>query len=263
MDKGRSSLAKIIAACALATMFVATQFAQNAEVRFVTGEWAPYTSERMSGFGAASEIVSAACAAVGLKAAYDFVPWKRAEQNVADGTAFAAFPYFLLPERVAKPDVFAHSDPLFSSVMGILYYKKNPSTSAGMKFDKVEDLKGRAIGALAGTVLVSAPLSKAGIKFEETPDVAASIKKLALGRLELVIEDRAVLWDAVKAAFPSQLADFAFLDKNFTEKSATHLLVSKKFPGSDALLAKFNEGMKKIKADGTLKKIYDKYGLVL
>jgi polar amino acid transport system substrate-binding protein len=236
-------------------------FAQGTEVHFATGEWTPYTSDKMPGFGPVAEVVTAACAASGLTASYEFVPWKRAEQEVVDGNVFAAFPYFIIPARTARPDIYAYSDSLFSSVYCVLYYKKNPRTPRPAKFERAEDLRGYTVGVLAGSPIVTTVLDKAGIKYEETTDVEASVAKLVLGRVDFVIEERAVVWEVVKTAFPGQLGDFAFLDRTFTPRQTTHLLVSRKFPRSDALLAKFNEGLRKIKADGTLRAIYDRYGL--
>jgi polar amino acid transport system substrate-binding protein len=261
MSVSTNSFRYIFALVLLFAALGSLSYAQKTEVHFATGEWAPYTSEKMPGYGAAAEIVTAACDAAGIKAVYDFLPWKRAEQNVVDGSVFAAFPYFLLPERIARPEIYAHSDPLFSAVVGFLYCKKNSSTSLPLKYEKPEDLRNYRIGVLSGTHLITDVLDKAGVKYEETPEIGASIKKLALGRIDFVIEDRAVAWDQVKLNFPARTGDFAFLDRNFAEKTTTHLLVSRKFPSSDILLKQFNDGLRKIKANGRLRGICDRYGI--
>jgi len=235
--------------------------AQATVVPFATGEWAPYSSERLPGQGAAVEIVNAACAAAGLRPTYQFVPWKRAEQQVVDGNVFAAFPYFVIPERVARPDLYAHSDALFPAVFRVLYDKRNPATPGPVPFARTEDLRGYTVGVLAGSPLITTPLEKAGVAYEETTNLADSVRKLAMGRVDFVIDDDAVAWAAVKEAFPDRLNDFAFLPRPFTPVLTAHLLVSRRFPESASLLARFNDGLKKIRSSGALQKIYDRWGI--
>ena len=234
---------------------------QDAVIPFATGEWAPYTSERLSGYGAATEIVTAACAAAGLRPAFQFVPWKRAEQEVVAGQVFGAFPYFILAERTARADLYAYSDALFSAIYYVLYSRKNPATPGPVPFARTEDLKGHTIGVLAGTPIVTNELDRAGVAYEETTDLNDSIRKLELGRVDFVIEDRAVLSASLKALFPDRLGDFGFLARPFTSVRTAHLLVSRKYPASAALLLRFNDGLRVIRLSGALQEICRRYSI--
>jgi len=225
-------------------------------VKFSVGEWAPFTGEKIDKNGMAVEIVQAAAAAGGLKATFDWGPWKRAEASVVEGTAFGTFPYTDIAERKGK---FLFSDTLFSSSFAVLTFTGNPKSKA-FAYTGLEAFKGLKVGVTAGTDAVKLPLEKAGALVEETPSLDLSIKKLELGRIDLIVDDRAVTFDALQKLFPGD-ARFVFLDKAFGDKTAFKVMASMKFPDAPALVKKFNEGLAKIQADGTYQKILARYGL--
>lgn len=241
----------------LSSLAVASSvYATEIEVKFAVGEWAPYTGEKLPDYGAASEVVTAAAKAGGLKPVYSFVPWKRAEINVADGEAFATFPYRKLPEREAK---YFISDTIMKSPAGILRYVGNKKSA--IDYSKIQDLQPFVVGVTAGSNATIDPLRAAKVRVEETATFDNTVMKLESLRVDFAIEDKIVAFDAVKRVFPQRAHEFKFLDNDFTPANTMHLLVSRKYRDSEALLKKFNAGLKKIAEDGTMKKIYAKYGL--
>ena len=52
-------------------------FAEKIDVIFATGEYLPFTSERLDGYGVTSELVKAICQAADINPEYRFFPWKR------------------------------------------------------------------------------------------------------------------------------------------------------------------------------------------
>ena len=243
---------------ALSMLFCMRVFSAEQEVTFAIGEWAPFTGKSIPDYGAASEVVTAAAKAGGLKPVFVFVPWKRAEDNVASGKAFATFPYRKTTEREA---IYHFSDTIFKSAAGILRYTGNNQTKISYK--TIDDLKPFVVGLTAGSEANTNPLKAAKIRFEETPTFDATLMKLEASRIDFSIEDKAVAFDAIKRVFPHKINDFEFLDNDFTPANTMHMLVSKQYSGSDEALKKFNIGLKKIRADGTMKKIFSKYGLTL
>lgn len=229
-------------------------------VKFAIGEWEPYTGQKMEAYGVISEVVTAACKAGGLTAEYAFFPWKRAEAGVEGGTYFATFPYQETRDRNTK---YHFSEILFKSPNGILLRKGNPRT-AKFTYSSPSDLKGFRIGTLAGSDALILPLRDAGADVEEVQAVEQNIKKLELNRLDVVIDDRPVLFMATKKFCGSdvaKLSQFHFTDKDFGSNKEYKLMVSKKYPGSRELLNKLNTGLKAIKASGEYQKILKKYGL--
>jgi polar amino acid transport system substrate-binding protein len=242
----------------LSMMFVGNVLAEGTNLKFAIGEWEPYTGEKIANSGMAAEIVSAACTAVGLKAEYEFFPWKRAENNVLVGSNLATFPYKEIQERMAN---YSFSDTLFSSSFGILMLKKNTNTT-NFKYSKLEDFTNHPVGIVSGTDAIRIPLEKAGIKVEGIPTVDQNIKKLEAGRIDFYIDDKAVIYQALKKNYTAeQMAEFVFSETDFGEKNDFKIMISLKYPDSKVLTGKINEGLKKIKESGEHKKILEKYGL--
>lgn len=242
----------------LTTLFVGTVSAEETAVKFATGEWPPYTGAQIAGNGMATEIVKAACTAAGLKADFDFLPWKRAESVVAAGTYLGTFPYKETPERQG---VYFFSEPLFSSSFGILMSKKNPKTDT-FKYSQIDDLKNSSVGIVTGTDAIKLPLEKIGVRVEEVPASEQNIKKLEAGRIDFYIDDKAVIFQALKNTYTTnQMAEFVFLENGFGEKNDFRIMISQKYPRSKELMGKINAGINTIKESGEHKKILGKYGL--
>lgn len=234
--------------------------AGDLKVKFAIGEWGPYTGKRLENYGMASEIVTAACNAVGITPEYHFFPWKRAVQNVSSGTFFGTYPYKEIPERKGK---YYFTKPLVSSSFGILMYKKNPKTG-NFNYSQIADLKKFKVGIVAGTDAIRIPLEKMGIKVEEVQKADTNIKKLELERIDLIIDDRAVLYQALKSTYtaePGKIDEFKFAENNFGEKNEFKIMVSLTYPDSKELLEKIDDGLMKIRSNGEYLKILNKYGL--
>jgi len=248
----------VLFSIALSLLFVCSVSAEETKVKFSIGEWEPYTGEKIDNNGMAAEIVTAACKAVGLQAEFDFSPWKRAENSVLTGTSFGTFPYKEIQERTAD---YLFSNTLFSSSFGILTHKKNAKTS-NFKFTGAEDFKPFTVGIVAGTDAIKNPLVKIGAKVEEVPTGNQNLKKLEVGRIDFYIDDKAVIFQSLKKNYNAeQMSEFPFLESNFGDVNDFKVMISKKYPESQALLEKFNEGLKTIIDSGEHKTILAKYGL--
>jgi polar amino acid transport system substrate-binding protein len=229
-------------------------------VRFAIGEWAPYTGQGLEQSGMAAEVVSAACKAAGLEAEYAFFPWKRAEANVETGTFFATFPYRETQDRASK---FRYSETLYKSSNAILLHRGNPRT-AHFKYSGAEDLRDFKVGTLAGSDAISGPLRKAGIQVEEVQGVQQNLQKLEGQRIDCVIDDKPVLFQALTkhyAADSGRRNQFWFGEGGFGPATEYKLLVSRRYPGAQELLEKFNAGLRRIKQNGEFERILKKFGL--
>lgn len=229
--------------------------AEDVQVVFATGEWLPYTSETLPEYGAATALVSAICRAGGIQPVYQFYPWKRAEQMVADGEVFAAFPYVISDERKTAYDF---SDIFFYGVNVFVYYEKNPKTAAPVPYDTLDDLRGYRIGGFRGAFWEPV-FEKAGLPYQDTTTVDQSIRKLVADRLDLCIDNQVVLYDAIQRLFPDDIAHFKTLPKPFGEKMPNALLVSRTYPEAQDILKKFNEGLAIMKQNGEYDRLIEKY----
>lgn len=227
---------------------------------FLIGEWAPYTGQNINQLGMATQIVQAASEAAHLTSDIYFVPWRRAETEVASGHFFGTFPYKKLPNRLQQ---YQFSEVLFESEFGVLVNGNNPQTRH-FKFSSVSDFAGFRIGVVTGTDAVKIPLEQAGAIVSEVPTANQNLQKLAYERLDFVIDDKAVLFTALAQqgdAAEENRHNLIMLDKGFGERNAFRVMVSKRYPEGEALLERFNRGLERIRQNGLHEKILGEYGL--
>jgi len=87
-----------------------------------TGEWKPFTSAEMEGYGFFTKIITTAFKEAGIDIQYDFYPWKRCEAYIQTGKSFAAFPYSITVKR----KTFAYfSDPVSEATTVFSITKKD------------------------------------------------------------------------------------------------------------------------------------------
>ncbi len=228
-------------------------------VTFATGEWAPFTGEALPDQGIATEIVVAVCKAAGISYKFDFYPWARAESTVLAGQSFAAFPYISNEERRAKYD---YSNALFFTSTKFAYNSKIKDLSK-LKVSSWADVKPYKIAYLAGSWLEK-DMRSAGIDVTIVSDMDMALRMLQAGRVDLVCDEPAVLTVTMQKLFPAEVANLKIVDSTlFGAPSSIHLIVSRTYPDSKALLAQFNAGLAAIKANGILDAIAKKYGITL
>jgi polar amino acid transport system substrate-binding protein len=152
----------------------------------------------------------------------------------------------------ARKEVIDFSEPFYSYGEGLLVPKGDSKT-----YTKQDDLKGEVVGAQVGTAFVDA-LKKSGLfsevkAYDTIPDI---LRDVNAGRL--------------KAGF----ADYPILAYNLKQGGFTEARIVESYKpttvgsvgigvrkGETALLGKINASLAKLKANGTIEKILDKWGL--
>ncbi|MBF0199889.1 MAG: amino acid ABC transporter substrate-binding protein [Desulfamplus sp.] len=224
------------------------------KIVLATGEWPPYTSEKMEGYGFFTEIVSAVFKEAGLEIEYKFYPWLRCEDAIQKGRAFAAFPYMINEDRKAKYDF---SDPLANSTGRFFYLKKN--IKSDVVWETFEDLKNYKIGGTAGYWYEKA-FKDAGIELDLAVSDELGMKKLHGGRFDLLATDELVGWDLIKTLFPTEIDNFAIVSTPLNNDQL-RLMVSRTYPDAQAITEKVNQAIKRIKDKGIYSEILKKYNV--
>ncbi len=223
-------------------------------IPILTGELPPYASAEMAGYGAVSELITAALAAVEQTPSYTFYPWQRAEQLVREGQAFAVFPYVVTEERQAE---FDFSEPVFIST-GKFFYRLSEHP-AGIRYDTLEDLQPYRISGVLG-YWYEERFAEAGLQVEYVDSDEDSLRALYLGRVDLVPIDELQGWTILEQLYPEEVDDFATVS-NPLNQSAAHLMISRTYPQAERLTETFNEGLRTIKENGVYEQILAKYGI--
>ena len=219
-----------------------------------TGEWPPYTSKHLEGYGIISRIVSAVVREMGMTAEFRFYPWKRAELLTRAGAVFGAFPYAITEER---KEAFDFSHMILESRTVFIYNKR--LMAAPPTWEGLLDLGVYRIGGVIGYSYV--PLfEKAGLPVEYVTLDEQNIKKLFTGRLDLVIANEAVGRTLIRRLYPDKQDTFGITGQSIIV-GHSHLMISRSYPGHARLKERFNRALERIRENGTYRALLAESGL--
>lgn len=236
---------------AIFVIFLAVSSVSAETLVMATGEWTPYTSEHMEGYGFITEIVTEVCREMNIQPEYRFFPWRRCYTSVLSGKIWGAFPYSYTEER-AKEVFF--SEPVGESKTVFFYYKEKKCD-----YETLADLKSCKVGGVVGYFYEEA-LKKAGLDVDYAPDEASAVRKLFAGRTDLLPLNELVGWRLIKTEYPDHIKEFGVLEKPY-DVSELRVIASKSHPESESYLKRFNQALIKVKTSDTFKRILTKYGL--
>ncbi len=245
---------------AVATATSPSPVPASGEVILTSGDWPPYVFETGNDKGPMADIVMAAFKEVGVTPKIVFYPWKRAEDEVRQGKAFAAFPYAITDERKKE---FDFSDPMYVVKAKFFYNKKYHPDD--ISFEELEDLRDYKIGGMLGS-WYEPYFKEAGLQAEYVNGMDQNIQKLALGRIDLTVDEENTTWFLIRKLYPDEADQFATLEKPLEQPGLVNelsLLVSRSYPNSAELLKQFNTGLAAIRANGTFKQILEKYQIAI
>ena len=193
------------------------------------------------------DIVTAVADKAGIEVKFVNTPWEGIFNNLAQGDRdFLVSAITITEERKQSMDF---SDPYFDAQQLI-------AVGENSKVTKFDDLKKLKVGVQTGTTgdeVVTKLQGKTSTnvkRFESTP---LALKELEAGGLDAVVADNGVVTNYLANNATTKfkaIADAAFVPEQYG-------LVVKK--GNAELLAKLNQGLAAIKADGTYDRIYAQY----
>lgn len=219
---------------------------QAENLKMATGEWVPYTSPDMKGYGEFTSLVSIVIREMGMEPQYFFYPWRRCFEAVVLGQVWAGFPYSYTEKR-AK-DVY-YSAPLDDSNTVFFVYQK-PGENKIFSYNQLSDLKRYRIGGVTG-YFYEEKFRDEGIEVDYANKEINNIEKLILGRIDLFPVNKRVGWHLIRTHFPEEVDNFQTLAKPLS-RNPLHLIVSKRYPDAQALLKKFNSALKTAREKGLL-----------
>ncbi len=228
--------------------------AADEPIIFVTGEFPPYVSTSMEGYGFSCRVVSAVAEQLDWEIEYRFYPWSRCEAMIRQGRVFAALPYAKSKER----EEIAHfSRPISPHKM--MFWKYLNNVPDNFTWNALEDLRPYKVGAVHGYYYIP-NFQEAGLHLDETPDLESGLKKLKRGRIDLLPGDYMVVRHTLEQLYPSVRDQFEPLERPY-ESDSLHLMVSRKYPKAESLLDQFNRGLREIKTNGTYQALKQEYGI--
>lgn len=220
-------------------------------VVLVSNEYLPYVSTSSREQGVITEIVVAAFAEADVEVEIRFRPWRRCAMLVEDGAVFGAFPYGITEKR-KKYAWF--SDEIWKC-RNVFFYLKG--RHGEYDFTSLEAMRGYVIAGTSGNYYEEI-FEQAGMNVDYAPGEASGIRKVWEMRTDMFAEDELVGWTLIRRIFPRNAFMFASTPTPWNVNPQT-IMVSKKYPGARELLARFNAGLKAIRASGVYGAIVEKY----
>ncbi|MCG8571647.1 MAG: transporter substrate-binding domain-containing protein [Spirochaetes bacterium] len=226
----------------------------QSKILLATGEWPPYTSESMSGYGAFTEVVTAVLNEMNVNFEYKWFPWKRAEEEVRKGNFFACFPYMKNEERAKN---YYFSAPLLSTKGKFFYLKGN--IPKDFQWKTLNDFNDYIMGGVRGYWYLS-DFQKAGLRVDTASTDESNISKLYYKRFHFALTDELVGWQIIKKNYPNDITRFDTLNKPYNQNSL-YLMISPNYPKAKQLIEDFNKALVSIKKKGIYEKILKMYNL--
>jgi polar amino acid transport system substrate-binding protein len=216
-------------------------------INITTGEYAPWTSEKLKHLGFSSHVISEAFKLEGYEVKFTFYPWKRVYEAAKSGDRFQASSWWYLSEERATE--FHYSEPLLVDSTVFFHLKEN----AIPDWNNLDDLKGKRIGATAGYTYTPEfwEAAKSGhLDIQEASSDELNFKKLLKGRIDMFPTSDLVGQKLLKERFGSVAAESVTFHPIPLLSSPGHLLFSKKLPNGNELVSIFNRGLAKLRESG-------------
>ncbi|MCE9790270.1 transporter substrate-binding domain-containing protein [Shewanella indica] len=213
--------------------------------------WPPFI-ETDGKTGLALEIVQSALAVHCYRLQVELKPWARALRSAKEAKTDLLLATWHTPER---EQVLLFSEPYLQNRQRFIKRRGDP-----FEYTDLDSLNGKRIGVVRGYSYQTG--FRAARDFIRVPNnsLESNLKMLAVGRLDLTLEDEIVATDTFWRLHQEDSFDFTGPPLDIRN---LHLSTSRLHPHGAELIAEFNQGLETIKKNGEYAKILAKYGAIL
>ena len=216
-------------------------------------EYPPYTSTQLASGGMRTELITAAFDAVMITAKVNLYPTKRAQSHFLNSPSLM---YLGITSHFSKQEQKTLAFiPLMPIRLTLFYY--SPIYPQAITFKTETDLKPFIIGTMLGSASVK-KLNAANVTVQEQSNLEGILKTLHAGRIDFAALTDLHGIETSKKLFPDEYRNFKQLDKALME-TWVGLVFHKNDKASQISADKFEQGMRKIMADGTYLNIVSRY----
>jgi polar amino acid transport system substrate-binding protein len=231
-----------------ALLTMAASHASDAPARhlsMVATEFPPYTATNVAEQGLVSAIARAAFRAAGYNTSLVIEPWARALAEVKHGTFDVLLAVWHQPER---EQYMAFSEPLWTNQIGFFGLRNKPINVSNLKA-----LTPYTVGVVRDYAN-PAEFEAAGLKKDPSVDDLTNIRKLAAGRLDLVLVDKTLGQFLLRNEARDLAAKLEWRDPAVASVPL-YITISKKSPNYQRSLADFNRGLAELHRTGEYERI--------
>lgn len=218
-------------------------------LRIAIGDnYAPYATSKAPDGGTAVAVARAAFAAVGQPVTFVLLPWDIGYEETRTGIADATLPYVHSQER---EQVFLYSDPLYQPQGRIVSSLRRP-------LDVV------SVGGLAGHRLcrptgyaspdsLTLLIDSGDVPVVSPETLTGCLVLIRSGRADfLVVDPQVLMAELDRAGLPRSLYH---ISRFAITRDPVGLIVARSHPHAAEIIARFNDGLARIRADGTYQRL--------
>jgi polar amino acid transport system substrate-binding protein len=247
-------LFNLMMACILSCAFASSARAET--ITLVSEDnWYPYAAlkdGKISGF--AVDVIEAAYAKMNIKVEFISAPYSRCIMLTKTGRALGCFDS--LNDVTLAPDFLFHQQPLFKATIGIYSASKNQSGTVS-----VADLRGRTVGVTHEYTYGDAIESDKKIVREVAPTDISSLRKLLKNRSEYSLVFTRIV-DYLQVAHPDEFKGKVH-QVGVAHEVNLYVSFSKIWPDAKRYANLLDQGLIAIRANGTYKKLEEKWATPL
>ena len=236
----------------LILFFAVSGFLFGDTIKLATLNWEPFLGENLESKGFVSEIVREAFAAIGDEVEIEFYPWSRCMALGEAGQVHGVIGAWYNEERAEK---FFYSEALLTNKK--LFFTLN-SSSVPAEYTTLEDLENYTIGIISGFTYSDNFDSADYLTKDKSPDLKTAFEKLFRGRIDIVVSTYYTSINTLENEFASQKDKISELSPALKE-DPLYVIFSKNAANGENIRNRFNEGLSKIKEDGTFDSIMSRY----
>ena len=187
---------------------------------------------------------------LGIEFRYEAIPWARIKKYVAEGTQIDGVLSMFRLEKYL--DIVDFTEHIFKSKICFFAMKDHE-----MQFSKLDDLRGKKVGVIRGYTYTS--------EFDAYQEMEKTVcdsndmlaKLLEKKRVDIVVaEEVPFLFTAKKIGFQDRFREVYTLDENLTCMAFSKKAMGEK---SRVMADRVSEIIRKMKEEGEIQKILDKY----
>lgn len=239
-------------ALALIGLLLLSHNASAQKLRLVADGWPPFTDSTLVNGGLATDIVSTALARAGYATDFEQVPWARAMLGISEGRYDVLVNAWYSEERTHVGQFSA--EYLLNRVR---FIKRK---DAPIQFDELQQLHAYPIAVIRGYAYSKAFDEDGQMQKVPVHSFAMAVRMLVAGRVKLTLEDEYVARYYLARESPRVRNAVEFLPKPLSENSL-HILISLKNPEHEQIVARFDQEIAAMKADGSYARLLRQHGM--
>ncbi len=228
-------------------------FAANVQAEplgIVGSSWPPYIDKSQQSKGMAMEIVTVALQRRGYQTRISIETWPRALEGVEIGVYDLVAAIWKTRER--EKTLF-FSQPYLANQIKFI---KNKDTE--VQYRTLEDLKGLLIGTVRNYAYDKDFLETQDLIKIPQNHIIQNLLKLTQGEIDLTLGDEKAIRYEIHQYMKGNEQQLEFLNKPLSKRNL-RIAVNKNNPTAKKIVDDFNQAIAKMKADGTLAEIINKY----